>query len=48
VRDGAFYPDGPDDPPSHVFEVTPAVGFGFGKKMGFSGTGTRRMPTSMG
>lgn len=38
VRDGAFYPDGLDHPPSHIYEVTPVVAFGFDKEKGFSAT----------
>lgn len=41
VRDGVFYPDGPDDPSSRIYKVTPVVGFGFGKEKGFSATRRR-------
>jgi nitroimidazol reductase NimA-like FMN-containing flavoprotein (pyridoxamine 5'-phosphate oxidase superfamily) len=38
VRDGVFYPDGLDAPPSDIYEVAPGTAFGFGKEAGFSAT----------
>jgi nitroimidazol reductase NimA-like FMN-containing flavoprotein (pyridoxamine 5'-phosphate oxidase superfamily) len=38
VRDGVFYPDSLDAPPSDVYKVTPTIAFGFGKEKGLSAT----------
>jgi hypothetical protein len=38
VRGGVFHPDGPDDPPSDVYQLTPIIACGFGKEQGFSAT----------
>ena len=46
VRNGAFYPDGPDDPPSDVYEFAPTLAFGFGKEHGFSATRWRFRPSA--
>ena len=46
VRGGTFYPGGPDDPPSDVYEFTPTVAFGFGKERGFSATRWRFRPAA--